>query len=136
MERGSDKHGRRLDEAMERETRGLVQAGRDTRGEEWKSAEPSGEDQPEVDRNPAGTLHGGLPEGLTDRDIEGRAELGALLGKGIWPAETPEIQSRVREQDGRDAVIDLVDRLPPGRVYANVAEVWEDLTGAREDHRF
>src|SRR5665647_1151310 len=129
MERGSDKHGQRLDEAMDKETRNLVRAGRETRGEEWRSPEPPGEDQPEVDRSPGGGLHGGLPEGLSDRDVEGRAELAALLGRAIWPAETPQIQARVQEQGGRDEVIDLVGGLPPGRVYANVAEVWEDLTG-------
>ena len=136
MERGSDKHGFRLDDALEKETRGIVQGNHDPRGEDWKSAEPSGEDQPDVDRVPHGTLAGGLPEGLTEADLEGRSELAALLGKELWPAETPQIGERLRSENAPDRLLELVGRLPAGRVYANVAEVWQDLTGAREEHRF
>lgn len=132
MERGSDKHGRRLDEALAKETRGLVSGGHDNR-EEWNTPEPSGEDQPEVD---AGRLVGGLPDGLTPEDLEGRSELAGLLGKEIWPAAADQIRERVVDQNGPGAIIDLVDRLPAGRVYANVAEVWQDLDGGIETHRF
>lgn len=117
MERGSDKHGRRLDEALEKETRAMVQAGRETRGEEWKSAEPSGEDQPDVALSPEQALS--------------PADLAALLGKEIWPAEGVQVKQRVADMHGPDLVVDLVDRLPDGRVYTNVAEVWEDLQAGR-----
>ena len=69
MERGSDKHSARMDDALEAETRGMMTAGRETRGEEWNSPEPSGEDQPDVDRVPDGTLAGGVPEGMTEGDV-------------------------------------------------------------------
>jgi hypothetical protein len=136
MERGSDKHGFRLDEAMEKETRGMMTSGHDPRGEEWRSAEPSGEDQPDVDLAPNTTLTGGTPEGMTSEDVEGRSELAALLGKEIWPAEGAQVKQRVRDENGPDRVINLVDRLPDGRVYDNVADVWVDLTGHKESHRF
>ncbi|MCU1593874.1 MAG: hypothetical protein JWO12_1266 [Frankiales bacterium] len=132
MERGSDKHGHRLDEALAKETRALVTGGHDNR-EEWNSPEPSGEDQPEVD---SGRLVGGTPEGLTPEDVEGRSRLASLLGKEIWPAETQQIRERVVDQGGEDSVIELVGRLPEGRVYVNVAEVWKDLNGGVEQHRF
>ena len=135
MERGSDKHGPRLDEALEKETRGLIQAGRETRGEEWKSAEPSGEDQPEVDRAPDQTLAGGVPEGLTEADIEGRSELAAALGKEIWPADRATICAKAAESNAPDRVIDLVERLP-ARTYENVADVWQALTGTPVEERF
>src|SRR5688500_5544335 len=126
MERGSDKHGRRLDEALEKETRGLVQGGRDSRSEEWRSAEPSGEDQPDIDRAPAETLAGGVPDGLTEQDLEGRSELASVLGKEIWPAGPDAIKAKAQEANAPDRVIDLVDRLP-AREYENVADVWEAL---------
>lgn len=135
MERGSDKHGPRLDEAMEAEVRGMLQAGRDTRGEEWNSAEPSGEDQPDVDRAPHGTLTGGLPQGLTEDDVEQRSELASYLGKELWPADRDTLLATVREHDAPDRVIDLVERLPE-RVYDNVGDAWEALAGGRETHRF
>jgi hypothetical protein len=112
MERGSDKHGPRLDEQLEKETRGIVQGGHDPRAEDWKSAEPSGEDQPVVD------LGGRVDE---------RAELAGLLGKEIWPATGAMIQRRVREMHGPDRVIDLVDRVPEGRVFDNLADLWDSV---------
>ncbi|MCW2585505.1 MAG: hypothetical protein JWN55_1021 [Frankiales bacterium] len=136
MERGNSKHGARLDDQLEKETRGLVQADREVRGEEWKSAEPSGEDQPEVDRAPDTTLTGGVPAGLTEEDVEGRARLAAVLGKSIWPADTGTIRQRARDEHATDDILALVDRLPDGAVYANVAEAWEQLTGHKERHRF
>lgn len=136
MERGSDKHGPRLDEQLEKETRGIVQAGRDTHAEEWKSAEPSGEDQPPVDRSGDGSLHGGVPEGMTDEDLEQRAELASFLGKEIWPAEGAQVKARLLVAQAPTRVVEQCAALPDGRVYDNVAEVWEDLTGQREAHRF
>jgi hypothetical protein len=114
MERGSDKHGARVDEELSKETRGLVQGGHDTRAEEWRSAEPSGEDQPDVSVDPG--------------SVDDRAELAGLLGKEIWPATGAMLQRRVREQHGPDRIIDLVDRIPEGRVFDNLADLWDSLT--------
>lgn len=136
MERGSDKHGRRLDEQLQKETRGIVTGGHDPRAEEWKSAEPSGEDQPDVDLYGEGTLTGGVPEGLTPEDIEGRAELAAVLGKEIWSADGAQVKARLIAAQAPDRLVQLCAGLPDGRVYDNVAEVWADLTGHKEDHRF
>ena len=135
MERGSDKHGPRLDEAMEAEVRGMVQAGRDVRGEEWRSPEPSGDDQPDVDRAPDGTLTGGVPEGLTEADVEQRSELASYLGKEVWPADRDALLAKAQEQNAPDRVIDLVERLP-AREYANVADAWQALSGGKEAQRF
>jgi hypothetical protein len=136
MERGSDKHGPRLDEQLEKETRGIVQGGRETRAEEWKSSEPSGEDQPAVDLSADGTLHGGVPEGMTEEDIEQRAELASFLGKEIWPAEGAQVKARLVEEQAPTRLVERCAGLPDGRIYDNVAQVWEDLTGHKESHRF
>jgi hypothetical protein len=113
-----------------------VTGGHDPRAEEWKSPEPSGEDQPDVDLYGEGTLTGGVPEGLTPEDIEGRAELAAVLGKEIWPAEGAQVKARLAAAQAPDRLVQLCAGLPDGRVYDNVAEVWADLTGHKEDHRF
>src|SRR3954447_14011024 len=136
MERGSDKHGPRLDEQLEKETRGIVQGGREPRAGEWKSDEPSGEDQPGGDRGPDGTPHGGVPDGMSDEHLEQRAELASFLGKEIWPAEGAQVKARLRQEQAPTRVIDRCEELPDGRVYDNVAQVWEDLTGHKEAHRF
>ena len=41
IQRGSDKHGRRLDEEQKHETQGLVQGAGRTRVEEWREPEPT-----------------------------------------------------------------------------------------------
>ena len=134
MQRG-DKHGFRVDDELSKETRGIVTGGHDPRVEEWKSPEPSGEDQPPVERS-ADSVPGSAPDGMTPADLERRAELAASLGKEIWPAEGSAVKARAAESQAPDRVIELVERLPDGRVYLNLAEVWEDLTGEREQQRF
>lgn len=46
MHRDSDLHGPRKDEALERETRGMIQGNRPSRAEEWRDPEPPADDDP------------------------------------------------------------------------------------------
>ena len=136
MERGSDKHSPRLDEALEHEVSGMVRAGRDTHTEEWKSAEPSGEDQPEVDLSGNGDLHGGVPDGMTEGDVEERSRLAAYLGKEVWPATGEQLVAVARGRSAPDAVLARLGQLPPGRVFENLQEAWTELGGGVEQRRF
>src|SRR3954453_15804356 len=129
MERGSDKVSPRLDEQMQHETEGLVRGGRGTHAEEWKDPEPSGEDQPDADRVPDGTLHGGTPAGMSHDDIEGRAELATYLGKDRYPMVREQILDLVIDGQAPDRIVDLVRRLPSGREFHNVNEVWAAVGG-------
>lgn len=136
MQRGSDKHGPRVDDAMSEDVRGLTQSGHDVRAEEWRSAEPAGEDQPDVDRVPGADSRAGTPDGMTPEDLERRAELAAALGKEIWPADAATIQQRVEESNAPDRVRELVSRLPKQRVYQGASEVWAAATGEPSEERF
>jgi hypothetical protein len=136
MERGSDKHGFRQDEALARETEGLTRSGHDTHVEEWRESEPSGEDQPLVSPTPDGSDRPGTPEGMTPQDLDDRAALAALLGKEIWPAEGAVVQQRVAEGMAPDRLRDLVAGLRPDQVYENVAHVWTEVTGEPAEQRF
>jgi hypothetical protein len=136
MQRGSDKHGARVDDAMSNDVRGLTQAGHDPRAEEWRSAEPAGEDQPDVDRVPGSDSRAGAPDGMTPDDLDRRAELAAALGKEIWPADADEIQRKVQESNAPDRVRELVARLPRQRVYQGASEVWAVVTGEPPEERF
>jgi hypothetical protein len=135
MERGSDKHSPRVDEAMDSEVRGMMNAGRETRGEDWKSSEPSGEDQPDVDRSPGGTLAGGVPQGMTEEDIELRSEIAARLGKECWPSDAEALLVRAAEMHATERVLNALRRLPAGREYANMQEVWAALSGGHVEAR-
>jgi len=135
MERGSDKHSARMDDALGGEVAGLMRAGHDSRAD-WNSPEPSGEDQPDVDRVPNGTLSGGVPEGMTEQDVEGRSELATYLGR-LWPATREELIRVATDNEAPDSVIAPLHGLPMGVQYANLQEVWAAVSGGHvETHRF
>ena len=136
MDRGSDKHSAMRDDALKHETEGLVRSGHTTHAEEWKDPEPSGEDQPDADRAPDSTLHGGTPAGMTDEDVEGRAEIATYLGKSSYPMVGAQILDLVIDRQAPQRVIDLVKRLPSGRQFHNVNEVWAAVGGRVESERF
>ena len=136
MERGSDKHGQRLDDQLASEVEGLTRGGHSTHAEEWKDPEPSGEDQPDADRAPDGTLHGGVPEGMTAEDVEGRSELARYLGKNVYPATGRELADRAASSGAPDRVRSALGQLPTDQTFANVAEVWSALGHGTEAHRF
>ena len=136
MERGSDKHSPLVDDQLKHETEGLVRSGHGTHAEEWKDAEPSGEDQPDADLAPSGTLHGGAPEGMAADDVEGRAELAGFIGKSAYPMVREQILDLVIDRQAPTRVVDLVRRLPAGREFENINDVWTAVGGHVESNRF
>jgi uncharacterized protein DUF2795 len=136
VDRGSDKHGPMRDEQLKHETDGLVRGGHSTHAEEWKDPEPVGEDQPDSDRNPAGTLQGGTPLGTTPDDIDGRAEIAAYLGKDCYPMVREQVINLAIDRRAPDRVVDLARRLPSGREFHNVNEIWAAVGGGVETDRF
>jgi Protein of unknown function (DUF2795) len=127
VERGSDKHGPRMDDALKHDVEGAIRGTHSTHAEEWKDPEPSAEDQPDVDMAPDGTLTGGTPPGMTPEDVETRAQLAAYLGKEVYPAERDELVTVVRGRQAPDRLVELVSSLPTGRRFDNVNDVAEAL---------
>jgi Protein of unknown function (DUF2795) len=138
MDRGSDKHNPRLDEEMKHEVAGLVQGGKDTHAEEWASPEPAGEDQPAVDRDAGTAVHGAVPDGMSDADVEGRSQLATYLTPGAFPGVREQLLGHVLDASAPDAVVEEVRALPAGREFTSVGEVWRTLHGGGhvEEHRF
>ena len=136
MQRGSDKHSARTDDAMAAEVSGLVRSGHDNRAD-GNSPEPSGEDQPDVDLAPAGTLAGGVPDGMTEADVGRRSELAGYLGR-LWPATSEQVLAVAVENDAPDAVLSQLRSLPSGESYQNLQSVWTAVSGEGhvEAHRF
>jgi hypothetical protein len=137
MERGSSKHSPRVDEEMEHEVQGMMRAERPTRAEEWKEAEPAGEDQPDPgllgepeERQPA------PPPGMTNEEVTLRSDLAAALTRGAFPNDESGLLGHLVDSDAPDRLRDLVRRLPSGRVFQNVGEVFEALGYNQEEHRF
>jgi hypothetical protein len=136
MEQGANKHGPLVDDEMKAETSGMVSAGRSTRAEEWRDQEPSGEDQPEVDRAPDATMVGGTPDGMTAEDVQWRSELAGYLDRSVFPADRSRLVEDAEANNAPDAVVAELRRLPDGRDFANLNEVWTALGGGSEEHRF
>jgi len=135
MDRGSDKVSPRVDEQLKHETEGLVRSGHSTHAEEWKDPEPVGEDQPDADLTPSGTLLGGTPDGMAPDDVEGRSELASYLGKDCYPMVRAQVIDLVIDRNAPQHVVDLVRDLPSDREFANVNDIWSALGGSVETRR-
>jgi Protein of unknown function (DUF2795) len=137
MERGSSKHSPRLDEAMEHEVEGMMTAERPTRAEEWKEAEPAGEDQPDpgrlgepADRQP------GTPPGMTNEDVELRSEIAEHLPRSVFPTDESGLLSHLVDTNAPDRLRQLIAQLPSGRTYDHVGDVVRALGLHEETERF
>lgn len=135
MQRGSDKHGPRQDDAMAREVDSLLRSGHSGRVDESLQAEPAGDEQPDVDLVPDGSLAGGTPEGMSAEDVTGRAELAAALGR-VWPADRDALVAVATDNNAREPVLRQLRSLPAGREFESLGEVWAALGHAVEEHRF
>lgn len=138
FERG-DKHGPRLDDAMASETEAIDRGGHTGRAEEWHEPEPSGDDQPDVDLRPDGSLTGGTPPGMTNADVEGRAELARFLRPSAFPGKARKLLDVARSEQATDDVIGELSRLAEesgrDRTFQNVQEVWAALGHGIEERR-
>lgn len=133
MERGSDKHGSRLDDEMRHETEPMERSANQPHTEEWRQTEPSGEDEPEVSRTPDSRYEGGTPEGLDPADVEQRTELGRHLDMSAFPTDRDGVVDNAGKNHAPDALLGLLRRLPGGRTFRNTQDVWAALGGSTED---
>jgi hypothetical protein len=135
MERGSAKHGPRLDDQMEFEVRGIVQGGTDSRVEEWRDPEPAGEDQPDPSWVPGGTAAGGAPSGMTPDEVEGRSRLGRYIPMAALPGDRDRLIAGAGELEAPDDVLAQLRRLPDGETYETVNQIWAALGHHNEERR-
>jgi hypothetical protein len=127
MDRGSSKHSPRVDEQMSQEVRGTVQGIAGSRAEEWKMAEPSGEDQPQVSLVPGEENVRGEPAGVGSPQGEAFSRFGTYIGRSAFPGDRDALEKSARDLEAPDDVLDALRTLPPGTTYKNVAEVWHAL---------
>ncbi len=135
MDRGSSNHGPRVDDEMAHEMRGVVQ-GRPAggRAEEWREAEPAGEDQPQGSLVPeTGAGHrGGAPFGMDADEREARSRLGRYLNRSAFPADRATLTAAARAAHAPDDVVSALSHLAPEGRYQTVSEVWTALGGASD----
>ncbi|GAA2840644.1 hypothetical protein GCM10020220_032010 [Nonomuraea rubra] len=88
MERGSDKHGPRLDDEQKHETEGMVRGGGTTHAEEWKEPEAMPAPGEESLHSYSPGREPGAPEGMTRRDVDVRSDLAKWLSDTHWPSSS------------------------------------------------
>ncbi|GAB3194734.1 hypothetical protein GCM10027261_13330 [Geodermatophilus arenarius] len=119
----SNKHNPRLDEQLEHEIQGMLKAERATRAEEFREVEPVAEGEPDIAANPAGTLVGGVPVGMTEDAVVARAELARWLVRADFPNDGPGLVEAALDHRATDAVVDELRRLPEGETYERIGDV-------------
>jgi hypothetical protein len=115
MERGSSKHSPRVDEQMSQEVLGTVQGIAGSRAEEWKMAEPAGEDQPDATR-------------AVDADsANDLSRFGRYIGMKAMPGDRDALRRSAETLEAPDDVLADLDTLPEGVIFHTVTEIWAAL---------
>ena len=94
------------------------------RAEEWKTAEPSGEDQPEVTAVPDEGYGRGEPNGVGSAHGEQFSRFGRYIGMSALPGDRDAVLKSARDLEAPDDVLARLAALPPGTTYRTVAEIW------------
>jgi hypothetical protein len=123
------------DERLAHETRGQVQGGHGTRAEEWREAEPSGEDQPTGDRGTIPEDRRGTPDGMSSDDVEARSDIARFLGLSAFPGDRESLMRAARDNQAPDSVLGPLQSLPSGEQFENVQDVVRALGMGTEQHR-
>jgi len=126
MDRGSSKHSPRVDDRMAEEVSGTVHGVAGARAEEWKMAEPSGEDQPQSTVVPDDDYGLGEPAGVGNAESEELSRFGSYLGR-VFPADRDKLAESASSLDAPDDVLAALATLPPETEYRTTAEVWKAL---------
>lgn len=121
IDRGSSKHGPRLDDQMAFEVKG------EGRIEEWREPEPSGDDQPDVSWTPQGHHGTDTPDDKNPDRREERARVGAYVPRDVFPADRAALLERASADNAPDEVIDVLSQLPPDVTYPGPPELWMAL---------
>jgi hypothetical protein len=100
---------------MKQEVLGTVQGIAGGRAEEWKMAEPVGEDQPDATRT---------VEAETANDL---SRFGRYIGRSAMPGDRDALRRSAETLDAPDDILDDLGTLPDNVVFHTVTEVWAAL---------
>jgi hypothetical protein len=123
----STKHSARVDEELEHEIQGMLKGEHATRAEEWREAEPVAEGDPDITADPAGTLVGGVPVGMTPDAVVARAELARWLTREPFPGTRDQLVEAARDHRAPEAVVAELEKLPDGETFERIGDVTRAL---------
>jgi hypothetical protein len=129
-QRGSDKHGPRLDDQLDADVRPETRSGQHLRSQEWREPEPEGDDQaPTYPRG--GPAPGVVGEDLSPQEVEMRSDLARHLDRGTFPADRDRLADRLSAHHAPDALVDAVQHLPADARYNGVDDVAHAMARGR-----
>jgi hypothetical protein len=120
-QRGSSKHGPRLDEEMEEETETITRSGQPPRTEEWRETEPFEEEHLDLELPEAETP--AAPPGMTRADVERRSDIARYLPPHKLPASRDTLLDFLQRTGAPDDVVDAISSLPTDREFRTVGEI-------------
>lgn len=132
MERGSDQHGPRMDDDMQREAEPLERSGVQPHRAEWRQPEPSTDEEPEAIASPDGIYRGGTPPGLDPEEVETRTEVARHLDPSLFPTDRQRVLRNAAEHNAPDAVLAVLARLPEDQRFTTMQDMWRALGGGSE----
>jgi hypothetical protein len=135
MERTTDKHSPRIDDAMEHEVQSLVDGrGGESRAQESRLAEPVAEGETDINPGTRWDDHDDQGIGVSRVTADDRAELARFVASARWPATREELIDAADRDHATDRVLEVLGRLPHGPdAYENVQAVWKAVGGEVED---
>jgi hypothetical protein len=136
MERGNAKHSARVDDELAHEVDGIVKGTAGGRAEEFREAEPAGEDQPESSMVPEGDDGSGVPQGMTPEEVELRSRFGRYINRSALPGDRDRLRADAERNEAPDDVLAEIDRLPTGVRFQTVSEAWAALGHHNETQRW
>ena len=130
MERASDKHAQRLDDAMAADTRSMTQGAPIEARERDDRLQEGGEGPEAVAGLPDRNAATGPGIDLDDRD--GRSELARHLRPSAFPGDREALLTVAHDENAPGPVLDALRILPGNEEFPNVEAVWQALGGGRE----
>jgi hypothetical protein len=113
----SDKHSPRMDDDLQKDTRG---------GEDARERMRLEDSRPDVVQTQEGVMD--------DHDAERRSLLARSIEPSVFPARPAELEASAAGNFAGDGIIRALQALPD-RVYDNVQDVWATLGGPVEEKR-
>jgi hypothetical protein len=124
MERETDKHNPRIDEAMTHDVESLLHGA----AEESRAQEGRLQEDPAV--SPGRRFDEMIPGvEITDADVEGRSELSRHLASAQFRAGRDELVAAAQDAHAPADLVAALGDLPADEVYENVQAVWQALGG-------
>ncbi|HEX2039116.1 MAG TPA: DUF2795 domain-containing protein [Acidimicrobiales bacterium] len=129
----TDKHGPRLDDAMNREVQSLIDGGVEARSQEGRMQEPTFDEETPLDPGARWDEDQDPGIGVSPATADERAELAKAVASVQWPATRDDLVRAARDDFAPDRVVALLEELPHGdRTYETVQAVWSALGGDTE----